>query len=136
MSNKQPPMTAEGEHKSRYWNALKNRVHKFADVLYQDSFTVRDMEADEDTGQGIIMTLARAGCIDWDERKQYEPGEKAIKVWEWQKMRTELVEYYENRDELPCGDRPHIPAHTDENGKYICKYCGAKHSRGVIENAL
>jgi hypothetical protein len=117
--------------------SLRHRVDDFTEILYEDgTFTIRDMDGGGANNQNrhVLRLMAQYGAI---EAVGYEDANKSKrrKKYQWKDYQEELQEYVENRDELPCGCRAHIP--PEQNGNtYHCKFCGSAHSREVIENAL
>ncbi|MFB6197066.1 MAG: hypothetical protein ABEI52_02190 [Halobacteriaceae archaeon] len=113
---------------------LRNYVDDFAEVLDQDRFMTRDLDAPRQTAQSTIGLLKSCGAIKSVDRKQ-AVGNKLIHVWAWKNHREYLQEYVEQRDELPCGCRSHVPPEQDGE-TYYCKFCGAGHSRETVKEAL
>jgi len=118
----------------------KRIVHKVTEVLYEETFTVEDLDGDYEKTQSRLMMLNRSNAvtiIGEDKVKRGHNRHKYINIYAWNPdVQDRLQDYHEELDELPCSCRPHVPPETDENGLYICKHCGDKHPREVIENAL
>jgi len=118
---------------------LRGRVDRFTEILYRDDpFTIRDMDGQaKRDNRAVLRTLRDCGAIVKNQRIYPEGnGGKKLIQYEWAKHQAYLQEYYENRNELPCGHRSHIPPERTEDGGYICKFCGEAVSRQAVENAL
>jgi len=117
--------------------SLRHRVDDFTEILYEDgTFTIRDMGGGGQDNQNrhVLRLMEQLGAI---EHVGYADATKSKrrKKYQWKDYQQELQEYVENRDELPCGHRIHIPPEQDGD-IYYCKFCGSGHCREVIENAL
>lgn len=124
------------------WDRVKRIIDDVTDVLYQDQFTAREFACDHITAHSRIQKLRNCDAISKVDETCYErPGSSNSKQWlnvyEWDaEIQGRAQQYLEDRDELPCGCRSHVPAETDANGRYVCKFCESKHTESVIRNAL
>jgi len=130
---------SNAQHKPSYGSAtlaaLKNRIDDYADVLYEDQFLCEDMAADRQEAQATIGFLKHHDAIESAEKFVSKPDNKTINRWTWTQFQEDLQDYYESRNELPCGCRTHIPPERDGD-TYYCKFCGQGHGRDVIKEAL
>jgi hypothetical protein len=115
--------------------ALRNRLDDYKPVLNQERFISPELPGDFHDRQSTLEFMKRYNAITWVERTIPEGKKKPLKVWEWQNYRTYLQGVLEDRDELPCGDRAHIPAQQDGE-TYYCKFCGEGHDRDTIQEAI
>jgi len=116
-------------------SALRNRIDEYSEVLYEDTFKCEDLDAGKQESQSIIQHLKSNNAIRSKEEIKDEVSGKYINVWEWTEQQAHLQEHWENRDELPCGCRSHIPGEQDGD-TYYCKFCGDAHSRETIKECL
>jgi hypothetical protein len=117
--------------------SLRHRIDDYKEILYEtEPFTIKDMDGggNNNRNRATLRLLESLGAI---ESVGYEhPNQsKRRKKYQWTKYQQDLQNYVENRNELPCDCRAHIPSEQDGN-TYYCKFCGAGHPREVIKNAL
>jgi hypothetical protein len=115
--------------------SLVNRIDEFEHLLYQDEFWIDDIGEEHHKSQSILEMLKVAGAIESQGRVKREGKSKPVNRWKWVNHREYLKDYLEERNELPCGCRGHVPPEQDGD-TYYCKFCGSAHPREVIENAL
>lgn len=117
--------------------SLRHRIDDYSEILHEDgTFTIKNMDGGGNCNQNraVLRLLESLGAI---ESVGYEHPNKSKrrKKYKWVKYQQDLQEYVENRNELPCECRAHIPSKQDGD-TYYCKFCGSAHSREVIESAL
>jgi len=113
---------------------LKNRIDDLAPVLYKSEFTIRDLNDDGMRHVTLLRWMTKTGALEKVDT-EYEACNKKYTVYKWQECQGELQQYYEDRNELPCGCRAHIPPERDGE-MFVCKHCGDKHTRQVIKESL
>lgn len=118
--------------------SLRNRIDEFAHLLDQDEFYSRELKGETHAErQSILEVLKTSGAVE-SVRRELPPDRddgKPVNVWEWRRFRRELQEYLDNRDELSCGCRVHIPPERDGE-IYFCKFCGEGHPKSEVQEAL
>jgi len=117
---------------------LTRIVDDIEPVLNQETFLTRELPGEKHERKATVSRLKVCGAIESTEIKYLEKPNHGsyINVWRWVQHRERLIEYLEDRDELPCGCRSHIPAETDDEGRYPCKFCGAKHDKQTIKESI
>jgi len=133
------PTVRNMAHTQPYQRA-KRIVDSVLEVLYKDRFTVNDLTGSYQDTHATVMKIRRADAVsvvDETEVADKTGRMKLINVYAWRpEIQGRLQQYVEERNDLPCSCRAHVPPERDENGLYICKHCGAKHTQDVIKNAL
>lgn len=132
---------SNAEHEERRYGpshlaALRNRIDDYSEVLYDDEFLARDLPMSRIEAKSVVTFLKSKGAIESVETFISKPDNKKINRWQWVNYQDDLQAYLEERDELPCGCRSHVPPETNDAGEYVCKFCGTPHSRDIIEGAL
>lgn len=105
-------------------------------------FTINDLDPDDfDTKRpaDYIRMLKEGNAIEKVDEKEITGSRgksRLIGVWEWNEgLWNRMMDYYDNRNELPCGCRVQFQNERGVDG-YSCKACGAVYSREVIEQFL
>jgi len=90
-------------------SALRNRIDDIEPYLYEQRFVSKEID---DGDRHTPRYLKRQGAIfvvDTIYRENSKGKQRAHNLYEWvEPVRQKLIDYYENRDVLPCGHRPHI----------------------------
>jgi hypothetical protein len=124
---------------------LKNRVERIRPLLKHETFVPVDVTFPEDINRratvqmlnqiGAIKQVETVGRIDkFDKQRQRTK-------WAWKKdYRETILEWLQDRNELPCGHRSHIHNPKEVDG-LSCKYCREKgrepiYSKSVVKEAL
>ena len=102
-------------------------------LQYDDPFTLDSTDCHTQTMlHGPIQTAQRAGALQKAHREYYsETTDTGDWRWayEWAEgVREHLLEYIEERSDLPCGCPAHIPdSRDDPAGVISCKHCGTEY---------
>ena len=126
---------ASRQYGSATLSALRNRIDEYHEVLDCETFMASDLDGNEMAAQSIISFLKAQDAIHSVDTKQTDKSNKLYNVWGWRNYQDDLQEHWEERNELPCGCRAHIPAERDGD-TYYCKFCGDSHNRETIKEAL
>jgi hypothetical protein len=114
---------------------LKARIGDYGHVLDRDTFKARHISNDRDEAVAVINYLKGNQAIKAVDSEDDEVSGKHVNVWTWVNYRAQLQKHWKERETLPCGCRPHVPAEQDDQ-TYYCKFCGTGHSRDVITEVL
>lgn len=118
---------------------LENIADDFAVVLDQQTFWTSELPGGKQQQRATVARLKSCGAVEsigMHKKELQDNHGSYVNKWEWTKHRDCLIDYMEDRDELPCGDRAHIPPETNEQGQYLCKFCGTPYTEAAIRRAL
>jgi len=110
---------------------LQNNIERLEPLFQagpEETWTAREIEGDNKAIMGSLRFACRTGAIQKVGKVQLDredgSGHSDIRnQYEWRTaVREDLIEYLQDRNELPCGHKAHVFNHRDVEG-LSCKYC-------------
>jgi hypothetical protein len=117
---------------------LEKIVDDIEPILDQQTFLTRELPGEKTHRKATVARLKVCGAVESLEvfRPDADTRGSYINKWKWIRHREHLQQYLADRNELPCGCRSHVPPETDDQGQYLCKFCGTAHTEQQIREAL